>query len=179
PAGGVGGVSGGGPVNCATPPAGGFATIFNGDASLPTQISCPLEGAVPVTVAYQPFERGLMIWVAQVGSSGQPGIYVFFNNNTYQRFNDTWREGVDPERAGLGAPPGLQEPIRGFGKIWRETGGIRDRLGWATAGEIGDTGGTIQVFERGEMIYVPQTGQTYVAVAGTPGTWTSVAVAFR
>jgi hypothetical protein len=34
-------------------------------------------------------------------------------------------------------PPGLYQPIRGFGKLWRTHPEVRDRLGWATAPEQG------------------------------------------
>lgn len=176
PSGGVG-AAGFGTGICAAPPSGGFGTIYNGDPSVSTQLSCPIDSAITLTAAYQTFERGLMVWVSQVGSSGQPGIYVFYNNNTYQRFIDTWREGVDANSGGFAPPAGFVEPVRGFGKVWREAGGVRDGLGWATANESGTTG-VIQVFERGEMIYLSQNGQTYIAVAGTPGTWTSVAVPY-
>ena len=39
-------------------------------------------------------------------------------------------------------PKGLVEPVRGFGKVWREGTGarVRERLGWATATEKGATG---------------------------------------
>lgn len=177
PVGGVGvdtaGVSG----FCQSAPTGGFATAYNSNAALAGQLSCPIDAATGIITAYQTFERGLMVWVSQVGTSGQPGIYVFYNNNTYQRFADTWRDGIDLASTGAVAPDGLLEPIRGFGKIWRESGGVRDRLGWATRSETGSNG-TIQVFERGEMVYIQATGQTYIAVAGTPGTWSAVSIPY-
>ncbi len=174
---GVIGGTGAGAVTCASQPSGGFATIYNSDSALAAQLSCPIDAPVVVSAAYQPFERGLMIWVSQVGTSGQPGIYVLYTNNTYSRFIDTWRDGVDPSSTGQEPPDGYFEPVRGFGKVWRESGGVRDSLGWATSLEIGGSG-TVQVFERGEMVYISQTGQTYIVIAGTPGTWTSVSIAY-
>jgi hypothetical protein len=164
--------------SCPTLPSGGFATIFTGDSNTAEQLACPIGPAANVASAYQTFERGIMVWVSAVGSGGQSGIFVLYNNNTFQRFADTWREGVDPSSTGLNPPrDGLREPIRGFGKVWRESGGVRDALGWATGNEQGGNGAT-QVFERGEMIFISQTGQTYVLSSGTPGTWTSVAVQY-
>ena len=29
-------------------------------------------------------------------------------------------------------PEGYYEPVRGFGKVWREERGVREHLGWAT-----------------------------------------------
>lgn len=178
----VGGMSSGGQVvvsggACFSLPSGGFATVYNGNPSLAGQISCPIDQAMSISTAYQSFERGFMVWVSQVGSSGQGSIYVFYHNNTYQRFLDTWRDGVDPSSVGRTPPTGLQEPIRGFGKVWRESGGVEAQLGWAIGSESGG-GGVIQVFERGEMLYLSMNGQTYIMVAGTPGTWSSVAVPY-
>lgn len=163
---------------CTTPPTGGFATIYNSDPNIPSQLSCPVSGAATVSSAYQTFQNGVMIWVSSVGAGGQSAIYVLYNNSTYQRFADTWVEGVDPSSTGLQAPsPDLREPIRGFGKVWRQSGGVRDSLGWATSNEQGGTGAT-QVYERGELVYITQSGQTYILSAGTPGTWTAVSIAY-
>lgn len=169
-------------LTCPNPPQGGFGIIYNSNTSLAAQLSCPISGfgALSVISAYQTFERGFMIYVSSVGSTGQPGIYVIYSNNTYQRFADTWRDGVDPTSTGQTPPGGgLFEPIRGFGKVWRESGGVRDGLGWATSQEVGDTGSFIQLFERGEMIYMPQTRRTYVLVTGAPGTWTAFDIPYN
>jgi len=34
-------------------------------------------------------------------------------------------------------PVGLYQPVRGFGLVWREEPGVRDRLGWAVDREVG------------------------------------------
>jgi hypothetical protein len=125
-----------------------------------------------ISNAQQGYERGLMLWMSSLGPAGGESIYALFSNGSYQRFNDTWLEGVDPISLGLTPPNGLIEPIRGFGKVWRDSAGVSEAIGWATTGENGGSA-TLQAFERGEMIYVPQTGQTYILVAGQPGTWTS------
>ena len=33
-------------------------------------------------------------------------------------------------------PPGLEQPIRGFGLVWRSNPRVQDRLGWATSPEV-------------------------------------------
>lgn len=172
----VGGIPAGGAAVCTSAPQGGFGTIYVSNPELAAQIGCPLGtgGAIPVNSAYQTYERGLMVWVSSVGATGQPGIFAIFNDGTFQRFNDTWRDGIDPVSVGLTPPGGRIEPIRGFGKVWRETAGMSEALGWATSEEIGGSGNVLS-FERGEMIYVPQNGQTYILVAGAPGIWTSIA----
>lgn len=173
PVGGVGGPASVGAAGCANPPQGYFGALFQAEPALSAALGCPLTGASSaVSSAYQPFQNGVMIWVASLGVPAQPAIYAVYNNGTYQRFNDTFVEGVDPASAGAQPPPGLLEPVRGFGKVWRDYAAVRDTLGWATGGEIG---GSAQVlaFERGEMISVAQAGQTYILIAGAPGTWSA------
>lgn len=173
----VGGIPAGGGLSvCSIAPQGGFGVVYANNPDIAAQIGCPLGSgsATPVNNAYQTYEGGLMVWVSSVGATGQPGIFAIFNDSTFQRFNDTWRDGIDPVSVGLNPPAGRIEPIRGFGKVWRETAGMSEALGWATSEEIGGTGFVLS-FERGEMIYVPQNGQTYVLVAGAPGVWTSIA----
>lgn len=167
----VSGASGG--SGCANPPQGTFGAIYQGDANLAGSLGCPLSlSSNSVASAYQPFQNGVMIWVASLGAQPQAAIYALYNNGTYQRFNDTWIEGVDPDSSGASPPAGLLEPVRGFGKVWRENASARDTLGWATSGE---SGGTAQVlaFDRGEMVRVSQAGQTYIMITGAPGTWTA------
>jgi hypothetical protein len=172
PVGGFGSEGGGG-AGCANVPSGIFGAIYQSDPNIPAALGCPLAAnASSVGSAYQPFQNGLMIWVSSLGAQPQPAIYALYNNGTYQRFNDTFQEGVDPASGGASPPPGFLEPVRGFGKVWREQSSVRDTLGWATTGE---SGGSAQVlmFERGEMVSVAQAGQTYILITGAPGTWSA------
>lgn len=158
---------------CTNAPQGVFGTIYQSDPNFPAALGCPLAAAAAnVGSAYQPFQNGVMFWVSSLGVQPQSAIYALFNNGTYQRYNDTWVEGVDPNSSGAIPPEGLLEPVRGFGKVWRENGSVRDTIGWAITGE---SGGSAQVllFERGEMISVSQAGQTYILITGAPGTWTA------
>lgn len=162
------GSSGG--TGCASVPGGALGALYQSDPSIAVAIGCPLAGAPnAVDSAYQPFRNGLMVWVA---APGQSLIYALYGNGTYQRFNDTFLEGVDPSSGGAVPPPGLLEPVRGFGKVWRENPSARDTLGWALTGESGGTA-EILLFERGEMLRVPQSGQTYILITGAPGTWSA------
>jgi len=83
--------------------------------------------------AEQPFERGRMIWR---GDTRQ--VIVFHEDGTWASYEDTFVSGVDPISTDA-APPsgGVQEPAFGFGKVWREQPGVRDRLGWALTEERG------------------------------------------
>jgi hypothetical protein len=68
----------------------------------------------------------------------------------------------------------MQEPIRGFGKVWRNELGSRDAItGWALASEQGYVG-EVQSFEHGVMLWCPLEGVVYVLL--DDGGWTAHAV---
>jgi hypothetical protein len=173
----VGGVAAAEAGDCTSIPDGGFGGIYQANPELAAEIGCPVGAAISANNAFQDYERGIMVWVSSVGAGDQPGIYVIYDNGSYQRFNDTWIGGVDPDSVGLAPPAGLIEPVRGFGKVWRESPGVSDTIGWARSGEGGGSS-FVQSFERGEMVYVPQNGQTYILVIGQPGRWTSIGQPF-
>ena len=95
---------------------------------------CPYNPPLASQAAEQPFEHGFMIWIAELDQ-----IVVLFADGMsphYAIFTDEWDEGepeIDPT---LEPPPGLYQPVRGFGLVWREGyGDVRGRLGWATQPE--------------------------------------------
>lgn len=96
---------------------------------------CP-KPAETTWAAQQPFERGFMIWM-----EFNQTIYVFYDQGdpkTYATYPDTFEEGKDLERdPSIKPPSGLDQPIRGFGKVWRENPEVRTKIGWATAPESG------------------------------------------
>lgn len=102
-------------------------------------------GASPLTsaAAEQRFEHGAMIWVQQEWSrwlAGENWVFVLYDDGqspAWQVFEDQWREGQDDRDPTLTPPPDLQQPIRGFGLVWREQSQVRQRLGWATEDEKG------------------------------------------
>lgn len=163
------------PVNaCQYLPAGGFGVLLLNRPDLVTQIGCPL-GTPPDTLslggAYQPFEGGAMFWL----NEGPGYITVLYADGRFQRVEDTFSEGVDPESGGETPPAGRFEPVRGFGKVWRVNLGVRDVLGWATQTEAG-TQATVQDFASGRMIYLPARGDLLILTyTGSPaaGTWQS------
>lgn len=158
------------PITCAFPPPAGLSAVFAADPALFNSLGCPTNGApTSNTTAVQTFERGLMVYVA-----GTPGsIYVLMSDGRFRRFDDTWIEGVHPDSAGMSPPPGLIEPIRGFGKVWRDNLDVQSALGWGVTPEAGDTS-SIQLFERGRAITLPQIAASVILVddlGGSSGTW--------
>ncbi len=121
-------------------------------AAFPDVLSCPAPAPLEdVPIATESFERGSMIWVYSP-VSGHGWIRAFFYDlarsaMVWELYEDTWRDG-EQISAGMTPPPGLYEPIRGFGKLWRTNAHVHDTLGWATAPEQGDRG-TEQYFRGG------------------------------
>jgi hypothetical protein len=82
-------------------------------------------------------------------------VYVLYlqggtntNTGTWKVYRDDW-DGSDPNGVGLSPPPGLQEPVRGFGWVWRTfLGGPNSQIGWARQEERGICV-NVQSFERG------------------------------
>ena len=161
---------------CPYPPPGGFGPVYAADPALAAQLGCPV-GAPPAATssasAYQPFERGAMAWL------GGP-IYALLGSGRFQRYDDTFVPGVDPDSGGETAPPGLVEPVRGFGKVWRSAPDARAGLGWGLTGESGAQA-TLLRFERGWLVYLPQRGDVLALVedpGGQAGAWRALPGAF-
>jgi hypothetical protein len=148
---------------------------------MPTDDVCP---GAPVTTnaAYQPYDRGFMIWVADSGD-----IWVFVNAPapnifaTYAHFNESDYAGF-ADAAPQQPPPGKVQPINGFGRVWYNlthyaTGNkISADLGWATAPESSYST-TRQAWGRTShsnvYLSVPNGGviDAYQGLAGIHWTW--------
>jgi len=112
-------------------------------------MGCPQTLVRGVPAAEQYFERGVMIWVELPRASGALDRRIFVIRGVplplaFSVFYDAWTEGA-PESAGLTPPPGLLEPRRGFGLVWRQYPEVREALGWATLPEAGHIA-TVQPF---------------------------------
>jgi hypothetical protein len=93
---------------------------------------CPDGPPIASSAAEQSFENGRMIWLAH-----DDRIYAFFDDGTYQTFEDTWVAGQPDTDPALVPPAGRVVPVRGFGKVWSGDADVRSRLGWALAAEQG------------------------------------------
>jgi hypothetical protein len=119
------------------------------DAQLAEQypvLGCPLAPPDLAQMARQSFQNGRMIWYGD-----EQAIYVLNNDGTWRSFEDTFEEGQPELDESLVAPDGLYQPIRGFGRIWREQlGGPEATIGWATLPE-GAVNGSTQRWEHGRL----------------------------
>jgi len=90
----------------------------------PPPPSCPQGPPNASTGTYQRFPNGHMIEI-----SNQSAIYVLYANSgqpTWQVFRDYFQEGM-PETSPAYPP---EQPIRGFGLVWRDDANVRNRLGY-------------------------------------------------
>jgi hypothetical protein len=91
---------------------------------------CAIREPEEISAAYQPFERGLMLWRGDTEE-----IYVLYDSGQRVEVHvDRW----DEEPVEFDAPPpssDVQQPVRGFGYLWVNNADIRTGLGWATAPE--------------------------------------------
>jgi hypothetical protein len=157
--------------NCTFLPPGGFGTLFRDNPDIADQIGCP-SGSPPdvvqINAAWQRFERGLMIWLSGT-------IYVLNDvGSRFSEYTDTFDANSDPAdisvQVSSSPPSGLQLPVRGFGKIWANNSAVRDSLGFATQGEIGDVA-TVQRFNNGVMVSFPGRQDILVLIGGNSGSW--------
>jgi serine/threonine-protein kinase len=148
------------PTPCPVDVTMSFSKLLEEDAKLKQRLGCPNQAGQQRQIAEEPFERGWMVWVADLGG-GSGRIYVIFQDQQKKSkpvvwffYEDSWKDG-DPVSGGETPPSGLYEPLRGFGKVWREQPSVRNTIGWAKAPERGANGGVIQSFTNGTLLYSP------------------------
>ncbi len=155
-----------------------------GVVPIPTPFVCKAE------IVEQTFEQGFMFWVGGTvdercktehdfePGSGEIWVLILDEDDAqygeWYAFVDDWDEDTDSESDPDMDPEDddLIQPVRGFGKVWRDelTEDQRDKLGYATAGEFKfvtdyryDPGGFLN--EAGE--FVPRPGiHRLVALGG-------------
>lgn len=101
-------------------------------------MGCPTFGLEQnITASSQRLEQGEMLWIRlpELSRARSEFRFIFAIINPgpeFRRYNDTWQEGVDPDRPDFTPPrEGLYTPWRGFGKVWANDTVLRDRIGWA------------------------------------------------
>ncbi len=100
----------------------------------PAPEACPADAGQYSAQAEQTFQRGRMIWVETLDR-----IYVVFEDGAapaWAQYPDEFAEGMPERDDSLVPPPGLDQPVRGFGLVWRSNPRVQERLGWATSPEI-------------------------------------------
>lgn len=148
------------PIACRNGPARAFASTY---AAVGERLGCADTQEVLTNGAYQPFQRGSMFWRADIRT-----IHVLTSDGVWAEYLEDWCPGFPEHDPSLDPPPGLFQPVRGFGKVWREElGGPEATIGWAVAQET-DSETLVQPFDEGLMLADAQ-GAVYVLYAD--GTW--------
>jgi hypothetical protein len=113
-------------------------------AYVQSELGCPTDAGAVVWAAWEPFERGAMLW-----RSDTDRAYAFFADGLWLTIDERWDNKEIPSRGE--PPPGLAAPIRGFGYAWAVRDELFQRLGWATAEEKGFCA-RVQSFEGGFIL---------------------------
>jgi len=89
-----------------------------------------------IQVAEQVFEHGRMLWIQPRGQIWVM-IEICQGSGRWLIFDDTFQDGEPESDPALLPPSGMYQPERGFGKLWREAGDLRQELGWGITPEFG------------------------------------------
>ena len=133
-----------------TPPVGmfmpgvTFLAVWQDHPEVRDQLGWAIELEQQPRAGEERFQHGAMFWREDLQM-----IYVLHNAGTWQAYGDTYTDDQPETDPSLVPPPGLIQPKRGFGKVWREQlGGPNAAIGWATEME-GEIAGHFQRFQGG------------------------------
>jgi hypothetical protein len=153
-------------VACATGPGPSFAGAWTA-GNLRATLGCATKPEASPSTSFEPFANGFMVWRGDTRRA-----YVFYKDGAWQEFADTWAEG-QPEYGCIDAYTPAQTPPtphRGFGKVWCEQPGVRDRLGAALQDEIGNDR-AVQDFENGAMLLIPERSGKPIVLSRDGSKW--------
>jgi len=147
-------------------PSGPLASLWEASEQTKSDLGYALqETAEGVPAAYQSFEHGALIW-----RGDSLAILALFDDGSWKAFPDTWAEGEPEFDLDISAPDGLQQPMRGFGKVWRTEEEVQERLGWALDKEQGYSA-FVHPFERGFLMGSPVGARVFVEAGDGEGRW--------
>jgi Putative zinc-finger len=116
-------------------------------------------------VTEQAFQGGAML----IRHDTNQVIVLVRSSGRWLGFPNPWRPGEVLASAGA-RPPGTLEPLRGFGKVWREQPAVKLQLGWPVYEER-SAGGSLQAFQNGTLLRSAH-GIAYVLF--NDGSWRSL-----
>ncbi len=138
------------PTAAAVPVTGAFGSVYWGNADVQTKLGAPKDPEVFINAAELGFQRGTMYERFDTGE-----IYVFFANNEWAKFKDTWQPS-DGEGGGPGPDAGLWVPKERFWKVWNSDPSLASSIGYAVEQDahlMTTSGGSFQTFANGIMLY--------------------------
>jgi hypothetical protein len=105
----------------------------------PAPADCPASAARETALIEEPFQLGRMIYVQQSNL-----VYALFNDGfdpAWVVFENRYDPAIHPESdPNFPNPPGLYQPLRILGFLWRGNDAVRNRLGLGTQPEISFNG---------------------------------------
>ena len=122
----------------------------------------PIRGEI--YIAEQEFEHARMFWLEP--AARKESIWILFSDGPtddvgdWVVYEDRFEEGEISSDPSILPPEGKFQPIRGFGKLWRQEDELRNRVGWALADEVGYS--TDYHYEFGGEVVADQ----YIAAPG-------------
>ena len=137
---------------CSIMPQNGFGNVWNRHANVRNALGCPTTAEQGFSGWQQAFQFGFAVANDTTGV-----VYVFYNNGTWQQFQNTWTPGMPSYNPGIVPPPGWCQPEYGIGEVWRTQPGVAQKLGWAKH-PAQMTNGTTQQYQGGMMLWMPTTG---------------------
>ncbi|HLY25855.1 MAG TPA: hypothetical protein VKQ72_05915, partial [Aggregatilineales bacterium] len=138
--------------NCSVSPAPEFARAA-GSALVAQKIGCPKAVPVKLNMVMQSFQNGFMFWrdTKDIFILATSAFRGGGTSDTFWRVTDSWNSSLPASDPSLVPPGGLQQPVRGFGYVWRNNANFRNALGWALGSEQSYQA-TWQDFDRGWMM---------------------------
>jgi hypothetical protein len=121
-----------------------------------------------VYVTAQSFVGGKMVWRSDTGH-----IWVLLSSGSVDSFPALSYTNL-PDNPYTNPPAGYIRPINGFGKVWGNHTGMRNRLGWAITSELGfyaqivTRGGYTYLTELNSQVIEISPSRTWQYVAGIP-----------
>lgn len=139
------------PLRSPTPTAGRDATfdlpeVLLENADTQRQLGNAEGPPRPLPLSEQAYQGGAMLYRADNNQI----LVLVRSTGRWQAFPNTWRAGEVLTPLG-NRPPGTFEPLRGFGKLWRDQPAVKNQLGWPVYEERSALG-TVQSFQNGALI---------------------------
>lgn len=147
---------------CPIQPVRGFGTLYHSQPKVAARLGCARHREAGMDLIAESFQHGHMLWLGD-----RQQIVALLDDGHWSSYPDTFNgtETVTPT-------PG--EPVRGFGRVWRDTPKLRDAIGATTAPEQ-TVGAAVEDFEHGTLVW---TADRTIYVLYADNTWEKYADTF-
>jgi hypothetical protein len=153
------------PSNPMAAPSGTGLTVLEVNPQIQLQLGTARGPEQAVQLSEQAFQGGAML----IRSDSKQIMVLVRPSSRWVSFPNTWRPGEVLTSAGV-RPPGTFEPLRGFGKLWRDQPAVKLQLGWPVYEER-NAAGAAQTFENGALV---RSSFGVIYVLFNNGTWRSL-----